>query len=520
MRNSDDDRASPYHRGVTRRLDPLPDGTKRDQTLHTRDGAQTTEVDGAGVEEIAVVPWPILLRRRIATTVGIERRWALLIVVLSGLFTVAFTITILVVSLKDIAEEFGTTEATMSWAITGPMLAFGVVGPAYGKAGDLWGHKRVFVGGLLGAGIFAVLTAFSWSALSMIAFRTLSATAGAATGPSTMAYINRLFGPDERVKPLSYWSFVNAGAPVLGVVAGAALVDSLGWRSIFVIQAPLCFIGVVVAMWLLPDTARTDKVKFDLAGSVTLGVSATTLLAGISQGSRWGWTSPAVIGCFAASAIGMRLFVRAERRAEAPLLPLHWLRTRNIALPILSQSLANFAYMGGFLMAPRLLENVLGMGKTEIGHIVIARPLTFAIAAPLAGYVTLRVGERVTGVFGGLAVMSSMMLFSMVDESSGVMFVIVALALSGVGVGVSAPALTSLVANAVDTANLGVAGAMQQLSAQMGAVLGSVVLTAVQAAREADGLVESYRSAFLVAAVAAAGAAVVAAFVRPTRRAW
>ena len=489
-----------------------------DRTLQARAGRATLGVEGAGLEEIAVVPWPILLRRRIAHTVGLDRRWALLIVVLSGLFTVAFTITILVVSLKDIAKEFHTTEATISWSITGPMLAFGVVGPAYGKAGDLWGHKRVFIGGLLGAGFFAVLTALSWNPLTMIAFRTLSASAGAATGPSTMAYINRLFAPEDRVKPLSYWSFVNAGAPVIGVVAGAALVESVGWRAIFVVQAPLCLIGAVVALWLLPDTERSDRVKFDVAGSATLALGATALLAGISQGSKWGWLSAATLSCFAASALGLRLFVRAERRAEAPLLPLHWLRTRNIAIPILSQSLANFAYMGGFLFAPRLLENVLNLQKTEIGNVVISRPLTFAVIAPLAGYVTLRVGEKTTGVFGALCVAASMLVFAGVSGESSIWVVVLALALSGAGIGVSSPALTSLVANAVDDANLGAAGAMQQLSSQMGAVLGSVVMTAIQAAREANGLTSSYRAAFMVACGVAVAAAMAATFVRSTPR--
>ncbi len=489
-----------------------------DRTLQARAGRATLGVEGAGLEEIAVVPWPILLRRRIAHTVGLDRRWALLIVVLSGLFTVAFTITILVVSLKDIAKEFHTTEATMSWCITGPMLAFGVVGPAYGKAGDLWGHKRVFIGGLLGAGFFAVLTALSWNPLTMIAFRTLSASAGAATGPSTMAYINRLFAPEDRVKPLSYWSFVNAGAPVIGVVAGAALVESVGWRAIFVVQAPLCLIGAVVALWLLPDTERSDRVKFDVAGSATLALGATALLAGISQGSKWGWLSAATLSCFAASALGLRLFVRAERRAEAPLLPLHWLRTRNIAIPILSQSLANFAYMGGFLFAPRLLENVLNLQKTEIGNVVISRPLTFAVIAPLAGYVTLRVGEKTTGVFGALCVAASMLVFAGVSGESSIWVVVLALALSGAGIGVSSPALTSLVANAVDDANLGAAGAMQQLSSQMGAVLGSVVMTAIQTAREANGLTSSYRAAFMVACGVAVAAAMAATFVKSTPR--
>ncbi|MFZ9230551.1 MAG: MFS transporter, partial [Ilumatobacteraceae bacterium] len=130
---------------------------------------RTLNVDSVGVDELGVVPWPILLRRWLGRRVPIERHWAVLVVVLSALFTVGFTITILAVSLGTIADDFDSSVSIVSWSITGPMLAFGVVGPAFGKAGDLWGHKRVFVYGLLGAGIFAALTAVAWNAPSMIA---------------------------------------------------------------------------------------------------------------------------------------------------------------------------------------------------------------------------------------------------------------------------------------------------------------------------------------------------------------
>lgn len=480
---------------------------------------RTLNVDSAGVDELGAVSWPILLRRWIGRKVPIDHHWAVLVVVLSALFTVGFTITILVVSLGSIAEEFGSSISLLSWSITGPMLAFGVVGPAYGKAGDLWGHKRVFLFGLTGAGVFAALTAVAWDAPSMVIFRILSASAGAATGPATMAYINRLFPPEQRVRPLSYWSFVNAGAPVLGVVAGAPLVEAVGWRVIFIVQAPLCFIGVAIALWLLPDTERLKGVTFDVAGSVTLGAGAAMMLAGVNQGPQWGWQSPATVSLLVLSVLSLTAFIRIERRVEHPLLPLEWLRTRNIALPVLSQTLSNFAYMGGFLLAPQVLDEVLRYDTAKISLVVISRPLTFAIVAPLASLITIRLGERVMGVAGTLCVVASMLAFTTVGPGTGLMLMLFALGLSGAGIGVSSPAMTSLVANAVDDRDLGVAGAMQQLMTQLGAVFGSVVMTSVQqSVGRGQPTAESFVAAFRVATVVALIAVFLSLRVTPTVR--
>lgn len=438
-------------------------------------------------------------------------------VVLGGLFTVSFTITMLVVSLERIADDLDSSTGLLTWSITGPMLAFGVVGPAFGKAGDLWGHKRVFVLGLAFAGVFAGLTAIAWSGPTMVLFRILSASAGSACSPSAMAYINRMFEPELRVRPLGVWSFVTAGAPVLGVVVGGPLVESVGWRAIFIVQAPLCLCGVVMALWLLPNTDRLTGVRFDVKGSLTLGLGATLVLAGINQGPSWGWAHPGTIACIAAGVASLVTFVRVERRAKDPLVVLAWFRTRNVAFPVLSQTLGNFAYMGGFLLAPRVLQKGLELSESTTGLLVIARPLTFSLIAPLAGFVTIRVGERLAGVVGGFGVVASMACFAVVGTSTPLWFIAVALGLSGAGLGIASPAMTSLTANAVATSDLGVAGAMQQLMTQLGAVVGSVVLSTVSASASAGNLAP-YRHAFVVAVFVSAAGCAAASFVRSTPR--
>jgi MFS family permease len=332
-----------------------------------------------------------------------------------------------------------------------------------------------------------------------------------------MAYINRMFAPEDRVRPLGYWSFVSAGAPVLGVVAGGPLVEHIGWRAIFAVQAPLCLVGVVVAMWLLPGTDTMKGVRFDVKGSLTLGIGAVLLLAGVNQGAKWGWADARTLACFAVGVASLWAFARIERRVSSPLVVLDWFRTRNVALPVLSQTLLNFAYMGGFIIAPRVLQEGLGFTESKTGFLIIARPLVFSLVAPAAGLITIRVGERVAGVTGGILVVASMASWAVVGASTPMWFIAVALGLSGAGLGAAFPALTSLTANAVAESDLGVAGAMQQLMNQLGAVVGSVVLSTISLGGGA-GRFGPFQTAFVVAAVVAVAGCCTAAFVRSTPR--
>ena len=492
---------------------------KFEAQIRNRDETKDLAVlDAGGVDEVSVIPWSLLIRQKIVQRVGVSRRKATLVVLLSCVFTVSFMITLLVVSLKTVADDLNSTTAIISWAITAPMLAFGVVGPGFGKIGDLWGHKRVFVYGLFFAGVFALCTAFAWNATSMIVFRTLSAAGGSALGPATMAYINRMFDPSERVGPLGYWSFVTAGAPVIGVVAGVPLVAVFGWRTIFLTQAPLCLAGCLVAMWLLGDTERRKNVKFDIKGALLLGAGSVLILLAINRGPSWGFGSSRTLLVAVVGVATLGLFARVEQQASDPMLPLKWLRTRNVAFPVTSQALTNFAYMGGFMIVPQLLETGLGFSTSHIGWLIIARPLMFSLVAPFSGRVSSRIGERNAGIIGACAVVASMLLLSQIDVGASDLLIAFGLSLSGIGLGISSPALTALLANSVDNKDLGVASAMQQLLNQMGAVLGAAIMIGIHEATSNSGVVKSYSYALLAGAVSSVIAIFAASAVRSTHQ--
>jgi EmrB/QacA subfamily drug resistance transporter len=483
-------------------------------------GSTDLTIEAPGVGSVSMVPWPLMFRERIRVRVAESDRypWIVLATALFGLFTVGFTITILAVSVPRMADELGAPSATLTWVITGPMLAFAIFGPAAGKLADTFGHRRVYLLGLAGAAVFAGATALAWDATSLIAFRVIGATLGAACGPASMAMINKVFSREARVQAMGYWSLVMAGGPVLGVVAGGPIVEVFGWRWIFVGQVPFVMAGLLVAFALLPPSERMPREPFDALGSITLGGTTGFAMLALNRGPLIGWDHPLVIAGFAWAPIGVALFLWRQRRFAYPLIPLDYLRRRNFAFPIATQMVTNFAYMGGFIMTPLLLQEVMGYGETRTGLLSIVRPLLFALAGPIAGYVALRVGERNAGAFGAMCVVGSMIALSQVSPNSHDVFIAGALGLSGIGLGSSSPAMAASIANAVDERDLGVAGAAQQMMSQVAVVAGIQILQTVQASRVAEsGLVGSYSDAYLLGAAVAAVGVVTALFVRSTK---
>jgi EmrB/QacA subfamily drug resistance transporter len=475
----------------------------------------------AGLEETVGVSWPILLRDRITTRAQSSHRfrWWVLWTVLAGLLSVNVTFTIFAVALPRIAREFGTTTNTLTWVITGPLLAFGIVAPVLGKTGDIRGHRRVYLFGMGGALVCAGLSAVAWNAGSLIFFRTLGAIEGAATGASSMALIFNEFPPEDRVKAMGWWSLVGAGGPVLGVAIGGPLIEAVGWRWIFAGQIPLILMAAGLAAAVLKETPRKPRQPLDWAGAITLALGVTTMLFALNRGPEWGWSSPIVVGGFVAGPLLLAGFVVAERRAPHPLLPLSIMRRRNFSLPIAAQSLSNFAYMGGFIITPVMLQQLFGYGESKIGFFVLSRPLTFSLTAPVAGYLAVKVGERLSAVTGTLLVVASMLTFATVTRSTSDVLIIGALALSGLGVGLAQPSISSSVANSVDEDSLGIASAAQQLMTQVGVVAGIQIMSTVQAARvHHDGVTGSFHAAYFLGAAIALLGVLCAAFLRSADR--
>jgi hypothetical protein len=266
----------------------------------------------------------------------------------------------------------------------------------------------------------------------------------------------------------------------------------------------------------------------DWVGSWSLAGAVTAAMLVLSIGPIVGWTSVGVILSGVSSVCFVTLFVWRELTFATPLIPTKYLRRRNFMFPMGMRGFSNFAYFGGFFLFPLLMEQVYGYSVSQVGFVSVARPLLFAISSPIAGYMTVRTGERFATVAGATCVLFSMVLFATLGPSSGLGIILPALALSGLGMGVALPATSSTMANEVVASEYGVMSAAQLLATQVGEVAGiQVVLTLQESIARHSGLenlhhstelLHSFQVGFWVAALMAGAGVLCACFMRPMRR--
>jgi predicted MFS family arabinose efflux permease len=338
---------------------------------------------------------------------------------------------------------------------------------------------------------------------------------------------------------------------VLGVTLGSPVIQFFGWRTLFWGQLVLLVIASVVVALLLPsdkrvrrddaaagqfgDGRRSRRLRragvwdgMDWVGIWSLAGSVTAAMLVLSIGPIVGWSAPPTITCGVVAAVLAVVFVRQQMTFATPLVPATYWRRRNFMFPMGTKAFASFAYFGGFFLFPLLMEQVYGYSVSQVGFISVARPLVFAISAPIAGYMTVRTGERTATLFGAASLFLSMILFATLSASAGLFIILVALALSGLGMGVSNPATSATMSNELKESEYGVMSAAQLLAAQVGEVAGiQAVLTIQESIARRSGLgsvhhstalLQSFSVAFWVGAGAAGLAVVCGLFIRSMPR--
>ena len=432
-------------------------------------------------------------------------RWLLLNCLL-GMFSTTFTATILAVSIKSIALQMHSTPEVISWVVTAPALASAVAVPIFGRLGDIRGHRRVYLIGFAVSILFNLLTAAAPGPAWLIVCRTIAQAAGTATIPASFAMLFRSFPPDQRVRASAWASGTLSAAAVSGLVVGGPIIDHIGWRPLFVIQATLALATFLPALVVLrPDEDRA-KVPLDLPGAVALALTVFCVTFGINRITAGGF-APIPTALLAVSPLAAWALVRIERRSAAPLLPLGLVANHNVRVVTLTALVLGAAWMGSFIVTPLLLESVFGFSATSTSLVTLFRTASIVLAAPVASRLGTRFGERRVLHYAVLVVTAGLVLLAFGASAASLALLVPGMIVSGLAWGHAQPAMVAVIANAVDEGDFGLATSLQQMANQVGAVIGLGLMTAVAANATTRG---PFTLSYLIAvALGAAGAAVV-----------
>jgi len=408
---------------------------------------------------------------------GYPRR--LLITVIAAIVVFSSSMTIVSASLPTMADDLDSTESVLSWAVTGLFLMMAVGTPIFGRLGDSYGHRRIFLAGAVILSIGTALCGLAPTALAFVAARMVVGVGIAATMPTSMALIMEAYPLHRRSEAMGWFQMAMTGAPVLGLIIGGPLIEAFGWRSVFAVLAPISLIGVASAWRVIRPSERGEQVPIDWVGAATLAIGTLGFLLYLQRGGSNGFTDPLALALLAVGAVAVAMFLRIERRVASPLLRLDYFRRPNFTGPLIAQPLAQFAYMGSFLISPLLLDELFGYTVSAVALVLLFRPLVYSISSPFGGRLATTVGERPMIISGSVLMAASMGTWALAAHWENIALVVVGLILSGLAMGLASPSYTTVIAGSVEPKDIGVANGMGTTMMNIGMLTGIQVMFTV-----------------------------------------
>jgi EmrB/QacA subfamily drug resistance transporter len=451
-----------------------------------------------------------------------RRRYLVLAICCLSLFLVGMDATIINVALPSIGHDFRAPVSGLQWTVDAYMLVVASLLMLSGSVGDRIGRRRVFQAGLalftVGSLACSLAPGLGW----LIGFRALQAVGGSMLNPVAMAIVTNTFtDPRERAKAIGLWGSVFGLSVALGPVIGGALVDSTGWRSIFWVNVPVGIVGFILAAKYVPDSRAAVARRLDPVGQVLIMVLLGTLTTAIIEGPDHGWSSPLIIGLFAAAVAAVAGLLAWEPRRAQPLIDLRFFRSLPFSGAALTAITGMAAFSGFLFLITLYLQEVRGYRPLEAGLFLLPMALIMAVSAPLCGAVMSRIGSRVPLLIAGTGIAAAGVALSFVTAASPAWCVLCCGVILGIGMGWLNAPITNNAVSGMPRAQAGVAAGIASTSRQVGSSLGVAIGGSVLAANLhgplASGFTAATRPAWWI--VAAMGACVAVMAVATTGRA-
>ncbi|MQA95201.1 MAG: DHA2 family efflux MFS transporter permease subunit [Streptosporangiales bacterium] len=385
-------------------------------------------------------------RHGVRTGARLDRRLVTLaMVVVLGTLLTTFNGTSMNVAVRTLGAEFGVSISTIQWILTGYFLAFAAVVPVTGWAGERFGAKRVWLGGVVLFVVASALSGASWSAGALITFRILEGVAAGVVVPVGQAILARAAGADRMGRAISLLSVPILLGSVAGPVFGGLIISTLGWRWIFYVDVPIGVLAYLVGRKMLPETEPRPATPIDLRGIVLLCGGVASFIYGLNEVSAagTGGTAGVTVGLAGATLLLLYLW-HARARAGRAVIDLALFSNRGFATGIAAHLTLSITRAGLLAFLPLYWQVVHGASPLAAGLLVAPQALGAVVAMPLAGRITDRFGARVVVPAGILLVLAGTAAYAQASMPVSYPALIGAAFVIGLGVGsTAAPSVAS-----------------------------------------------------------------------------
>jgi len=390
-----------------------------------------------------------------------------------GQFIVGLDQRALLVALPTLTRTFSTSLTTIQWVLLGYDLTLIGLVITVGRLGDLFGRRRIYAGGFLLFVLSSALCGIAQSAVQIIFFRALQAAGGAMIAANGRAVASVAFPANQRGKAMGFASMAFHVGFLTGPTLGGFLIDTVGWRWIFYINLPIGIWGAYLAWRLLEESKEEqDKISVDFAGAVLLMLSNSLFIYGMNQLPHVGWRDAAVIGTISLAVIALALFIIVELRSRLPILSFSLFRNRLFSASILSLFFITSTQSAISFLMPFYLQNILRYSPSQKGWIIIAGSVVIVLIAPLAGWLSDRLGSRLLCTVGSGVIVIAQFFIASLHLGSSVSRIIFPLALSGLGWALFNSPNQSAILGSVPRDKVGTASGMNTTVARTGGAMG------------------------------------------------
>ena len=454
-------------------------------------------------------------------TMDSRTRWLALYVLCLGDLMIVLDVTIVGVALPSIREDLGFSETSLAWVVNSYLLTFGGFLLLGGRLGDLFGHRRLFLGGIALFTLASLACGLAQSQAFLVSARAVQGLGAAVVSAVALSLMMTLFTePAERARAMGIFGFVAAGGGSIGVLLGGILTDVLDWHWIFLVNVPVGVLVVALTLKLVPAARESLATgRLDVAGAVTVTAALMLAVYAIVNGNQEGWLSAQTLGLLGAGALLLAIFLGIEARVRSPLMPLGIFRLRNVAVANVVGVLWAGAMFAWFFISALYLQLVLGYSPLQVGLAFLPGNLIMGVlSVGLSAKLVLRFGFRPPLATGLLLAALGLALFARAPvDASFVADILPSMILLGLGAGMAFNPLMLAAMSDVEPSEAGLASGVVNTGFMMGGALGLAVLASLAASRTdtlaasgSDSLVAlagGYHVAFLVGAVFAVTAA-------------